>query len=53
MNKKITTQAVYDLFDAILSLKTAVDCYNFFEDVCTINGLLSLSQSYGVAKRLR
>ena len=46
MNKKIKTDAVDHLFDAILTLK-------FFEDVCTINELLSLSQRYEVAKMLR
>ena len=50
MNKKIKTEAVDHLFDAILTLKTPDECYKFFEDVCTINELLSLSQRYEVAK---
>ena len=41
MNKKIKTEAVDHLFDAILTLKTPDECYKFFEDVCTINELLS------------
>ena len=41
------------MFDAILTLKTPDECYKFFEDVCTINELLSLSQRYEVAKMLR
>ena len=45
MNKKIKTEAVDHLFQAILTLKTA--------DVCTVNELLSLSQRYEVAKMLR
>ena len=53
MNKKIRTEAVDHLFQAILSLKDAEECYKFFEDVCTINELLSLSQRYEVAKMLR
>ena len=53
MNKKIKTEAVDHLFDAILTLKTPDECYKFFEDVCTINELLSLSQRYEVAKMLR
>ena len=28
------------------------ECYTFFEDVCTINELLSLSQRFEVAKML-
>ena len=53
MNKKIRTEAVDFLFDAILSLKDREECYLFFEDVCTINELLSLSQRFEVAKMLR
>ena len=53
MNKKIKTEAVDFLFEAILSLENKEECYTFFEDVCTINELLSLSQRYEVAKMLR
>lgn len=53
MNKKIKTEAVDFLFDAILSLKDRDECYTFFEDVCTVNELLSLSQRFEVAKMLR
>ena len=53
MNKKIKTDAVDHLFQAILTLRTQEECYSFFEDVCTVNELLSLSQRYEVAKMLR
>lgn len=53
MNKKLKTPAVDFLFDAILSLKNPEECYVFFEDICTINELLSLSQRFEVAKMLR
>ena len=53
MSKNIRTKAVDKLFDAILSLKDKEECYRFFEDVCTINELLSLSQRFEVAKMLR
>lgn len=53
MNKKLRTEAVEHLFEAILNLKNAEECYAFFEDVCTVNELLSLSQRYEVAKMLR
>lgn len=52
MSKNIRTEAVDKLFDAILSLKDKEECYRFFEDVCTINELLSLSQRFEVAKML-
>ena len=53
MSRKIRTEAVDSLFDAVLSLKSREECYTFFEDVCTINELLSLSQRFEVAKMLR
>lgn len=53
MNKKIKTDGVDHLFEAILTLKTPEECYTFFEDVCTVNELLSLSQRYEVARMLR
>ena len=53
MSKKIRTEEVDHLFDAILSLKDKEECYTFFEDVCTVNELLSLSQRFEVAKMLR
>ena len=53
MNKKIKTEAVDCLFDAVLSLKTKEECYSFFEDLCTVNELLSLSQRFEVAAMLR
>lgn len=53
MNKKIRTEAVNQLFEAVLCLRNQEECYQFFEDVCTINELLSLSQRYEVARMLR
>lgn len=53
MNKKLQTRAVEQLFEAILTLETKEECYSFFEDLCTINELLSLSQRYDVATMLR
>ena len=53
MNKKIHTDAVDHLFDAILCLENKDECYNFFEDLCTVNELLSLSQRFEVATMLR
>ena len=41
------------LFRAILSLERAISEYTFFEDICTINELLSLSQRFEVARMLR
>ena len=53
MSKQIRTEATDLLFDAILSLKDKAECYTFFEDICTINELMSLSERFEVAKMLR
>ena len=49
MNKKIRNEAVDFLFDAILCLKNREECYLFFDDLCTVNELLSMSQRFEVA----
>ncbi|MEG0371224.1 MAG: YerC/YecD family TrpR-related protein [Clostridium sp.] len=41
------------LYEAILSLETKKDCEMFFDDLCTINELKSISQRMQVAKMLR
>jgi len=53
MNKKIKNEAVDFLFDAILCLESREECYSFFEDLCTVNELLSLSQRFEVAAMLK
>ncbi len=53
MSKNIRNASVDYLFDAILSLKDKEECYKFFEDICTVNELLSLSQRFEVASMLR
>lgn len=52
MNKKIKTEAVDRLFEAVLCLQSKEECYTFFEDLCTVNELLSLSQRFEVAAML-
>ena len=53
MNKKIRTPAVETLFEAIIQLKSVDECFDFFEDLATINEILSLSQRFEVARMLR
>lgn len=53
MNSKLKTGEVEHLFDAMLTLRDKEDYYKFFEDLCTINELLSMAQRYEVAKMLR
>ena len=53
MGKKKKTESIDFLFEAILCLKNKEECYTFFEDICTINELLSMTQRFEVAKMLR
>ena len=53
MNKKVKSDAVDFLFDAILCLESRDECYSFFEDLCTVNELISISQRFEVAAMLK
>ena len=50
---KFKRDDIDELFRAVLLLEDEEDCYRFFEDICTINELLSLSQRFDVASMLR
>ncbi len=52
MNNKIKDKATDLLFKAILSLENEEECYKFFEDLCTVPELKSISQRIVVAKML-
>ena len=41
-----------NFFEAVLTMKSIDDCYKFFEDICTVNELKSISQRFAVAKML-
>ncbi|MCL2019234.1 MAG: YerC/YecD family TrpR-related protein [Oscillospiraceae bacterium] len=52
MNKKLQDKNIDFLFNAVLELKSLEECYDFFEDVCTILELKSIAQRLKVAKLL-
>ncbi len=52
MNAKLKDKAMDNLFEAILCLRTKEECYDFFEDICTVLELRSISQRFQVAKML-
>ena len=52
-NQKIKDENVDFLFKAILELKSLDECYDFFEDLCTVSELKAMSQRAVVAKMLR
>ncbi len=51
--KEINSSDIDTLFRAVLQLKTIDECYSFFEDLCTISELKSMSQRMEVALMLR
>lgn len=53
MGKKVHTKEMDRLFEGILQLKSMDECYLFFEDLCTMNELVSLAQRFEVAQMLR
>ncbi len=52
MNSKIKSKETDFLFKAILQLQDMDECYRFFEDLCTVTELKSMSQRIVVAKML-
>lgn len=41
------------LFEAIMKLETKKECYDFFEDLCTVKELQSMAQRMEVARMLK
>jgi len=50
---KLKSNFIDELFEAILELKDEEECYRFFDDICTVKEMQSLSQRLKVAKLLR
>ena len=53
MNSKIKDDLTDKLFEAILLLKGMDECYNFFEDICTVSEIKAMAQRLAVAKMLK
>ena len=52
MSNKIKDENVDYLFAAIRSLKTDEECYNFFEDLCTVSEIKEMSKRLLAARLL-
>lgn len=52
MNKSLTNENIDNLFRAILKLESVEECRCFFEDLCTVSELQSMSQRFDVAVML-
>ena len=53
MNSKIQDEHLDYLFKAVLALENIEECYNFFEDLCTVAEIKAMAQRLHVAKMLR
>lgn len=53
VNPKLKDVLNDQLCQAVLSLQTVNECYQFFEDICTVSELKALSQRLEVARMLR
>ncbi|MBQ4136871.1 MAG: TrpR-like protein YerC/YecD [Clostridia bacterium] len=53
MIDKLDNAELQAFFSAILTLETAQECSNFFEDICTIKEIQDISQRLEVAKQLK
>lgn len=52
MKNKMNDENMDTLFRAILQLETVEECYQFFEDLCTVSELKAMSQRLEVALML-
>lgn len=53
MSKQIRSEEMDRLLEGILRLENKEEAYQFFEDLCTVNELVSLCQRFAVAGMLR
>ena len=51
-NKHRRSDPNSDLYRAVLQLKSAEECYAFFEDLCTVAELQAMEQRFEVARLL-
>jgi len=52
LNHKLKDKATDRLFEAILTLRTIEECYNFFEDLGTVAEIKAFAQRFEVASML-
>lgn len=50
---KLNKKEVRQLFQAVLQLQTIEECYQLFEDLCTVGEIKSMAQRLEVARMLQ
>ena len=53
VNPKLRDDLNDQLCEAVLKLETVEECYQFFEDICTISEIKAMSQRLEVARMLQ
>ena len=53
VNPKLRDELNDQLCEAVLHLNSVEECYQFFEDICTISELKAMSQRLEVARMLK
>ncbi len=49
MMKKLRSESIDRLFQTILNLETIEECYDYFEDICTVKEIADMSQRLDTA----
>lgn len=52
MNSNLKSKAMDDLFTTMISIESLEECYDFFDDLCTIQELKAFAQRFQVARML-
>ncbi|HCT65068.1 MAG TPA: hypothetical protein DIC60_07405 [Lachnospiraceae bacterium] len=52
MNQKIKSDFTDKLFEYVLSMETVEECYQLFEDLCTVHEINAIAQRMAVAEML-
>ncbi|MEW5806406.1 MAG: YerC/YecD family TrpR-related protein [Acidobacteriota bacterium] len=53
MEKQLATKQANELFEAILSLKSAKECKAFLRDLCTLSEIEAMIERFQVAKMVK
>lgn len=53
MNEKLRSNDIDRLFKGMLSLKTVEECYDFFEDLCTVAEIQEMARRLAAAGMLK
>ena len=52
MIRRLKDENIEKLFEAILTLESLEECYDFFEDICTVDEIQGISRRLCAAKML-